>query len=224
VFAPGCTQQSVFEAVQPLCVSVLDGYNVSIFAYGQVRLPLPPLATRTPLAILLPSYFHPFTHPFSRSSFHFPLTRLSFTFLLPPHPTPPHPTPQTGSGKTFTIEGTPTDRGVSPRAVAELFRIVDSPDMSDWTYSVSLSMLEIYNETIRDLLDANGKPPSGAANSGAMGKVSTKEKAATLDVRQTSEGNVVPGLTEVAVNEAEQVTLSSLYLSSTAISVVSVVL
>ena len=32
VFAPGSTQEEVFEAVQPLCVSVLDGFNVCIFA------------------------------------------------------------------------------------------------------------------------------------------------------------------------------------------------
>jgi hypothetical protein len=32
VFSPGSTQAEVFEAVQPLVVSVLDGYNVCIFA------------------------------------------------------------------------------------------------------------------------------------------------------------------------------------------------
>lgn len=35
VFAPDATQESVFESVQPLCVSVLDGYNVCIFACKQ---------------------------------------------------------------------------------------------------------------------------------------------------------------------------------------------
>ena len=32
VFSPGSAQEQVFEAVQPLCVSVLDGYNACIFA------------------------------------------------------------------------------------------------------------------------------------------------------------------------------------------------
>lgn len=32
VFGQQSTQSEVFEAVQPLCVSVLDGYNVCIFA------------------------------------------------------------------------------------------------------------------------------------------------------------------------------------------------
>jgi kinesin family protein C2/C3 len=35
VFTPASSQSQVFEHVQPLCVSVLDGYNVCIFAYGQ---------------------------------------------------------------------------------------------------------------------------------------------------------------------------------------------
>jgi kinesin family protein C2/C3 len=35
VFGQQSSQEEVFEAVQPLCVSVLDGYNVCIFAYGQ---------------------------------------------------------------------------------------------------------------------------------------------------------------------------------------------
>jgi len=34
VFSPSSTQDDVFQFVQPLCVSVLDGYNVCIFAYG----------------------------------------------------------------------------------------------------------------------------------------------------------------------------------------------
>jgi Kinesin motor domain len=50
---------------------------------------------------------------------------------------------------------------------------------------MTFSMLEIYNESINDLLDST--PTS-------FGK--EREK---LDIRQTPEGNVVPGLTEVTV-------------------------
>lgn len=35
VFAQNSSQEEVFSSVQPLCVSVLDGYNICIFAYGQ---------------------------------------------------------------------------------------------------------------------------------------------------------------------------------------------
>jgi hypothetical protein len=38
VFKPTSAQDEVFQFVQPLCVSVLDGYNVCIFAYGQTVL------------------------------------------------------------------------------------------------------------------------------------------------------------------------------------------
>ena len=61
---------------------------------------------------------------------------------------------QTGSGKTFTMEGTPENRGVNYRALEELFR--SSKEMSSMKrYDFSVSMLEVYNEKIRDLLVEN---------------------------------------------------------------------
>ena len=61
-----------------------------------------------------------------------------------------------------------------------------------------MSMLEIYNETIRDLLDSN----NGAAGSSSFGAGVGK-----LEVRQTSEGNVVPGLTEAMVRDCVPCTM-----------------
>ncbi len=55
---------------------------------------------------------------------------------------------QTGSGKTHTMEGPPSDRGVYFRALSELFH--GKP--ADVELGVKLSMLEIYNETLIDLL------------------------------------------------------------------------
>jgi kinesin family protein C2/C3 len=92
-----------------------------------------------------------------------------------------------GSGKTFTMEGYGANIGVSPRAINELFHQIEGVKESS-TYSLSLSMLEIYNETIRDLLDSS--------------KATNKDK---LDIRQTPEGNVVQGLTEIAITSYEQV-------------------
>ena len=50
---------------------------------------------------------------------------------------------QTGSGKTFTIYGNERDPGLTPRGVAELFRIINR-DGGKYTFSVSVYMLELY--------------------------------------------------------------------------------
>ena len=89
----------VFAETLPVVKSVLDGYNVCIFAYGQ-----------------------------------------------------------TGTGKTFTMEGTPENRGVNYRALEELFK--SSIERSSMIrYEFSVSMLEVYNEKIRDLLIENSDQP-----------------------------------------------------------------
>lgn len=82
----------VFVDASPMVVSVLDGYNVCIFAYGQ-----------------------------------------------------------TGTGKTFTMEGTEDNRGVNYRTLEELFKIARERSET-FSYSISVSVLEVYNEQIRDLL------------------------------------------------------------------------
>ncbi|KAF9625457.1 hypothetical protein IFM89_023052 [Coptis chinensis] len=58
---------------------------------------------------------------------------------------------QTGTGKTFTMEGTPESRGVHYRTLEELFRISEERSCT-MKYDLSVSMLEVYNEKIRDLL------------------------------------------------------------------------
>jgi kinesin family member 5 len=62
---------------------------------------------------------------------------------------------QTSSGKTFTMQGdfdSEKMRGVIPRIVSKAFQqIKDSPDTIEFT--VKLSMVEIYNEKLRDLLN-----------------------------------------------------------------------
>ncbi|XP_053484194.1 kinesin-like protein KIF9 isoform X2 [Ictalurus furcatus] len=60
---------------------------------------------------------------------------------------------QTGAGKTFTMTGATESykqRGIIPRAIQEVFHEIDN--RVDHTFSVHLSFLEIYNETLVDLL------------------------------------------------------------------------
>lgn len=55
---------------------------------------------------------------------------------------------QTGSGKTHTMIGSTRNRGVGPQAVSDIFRVLSKRRC--WT--VEVSVLEIYNEKVRDLL------------------------------------------------------------------------
>ncbi|XVF05601.1 hypothetical protein REPUB_Repub05bG0186900 [Reevesia pubescens] len=99
VFGPSSQQKELFDvAVSPIVNEVLEGYNCTIFAYGQ-----------------------------------------------------------TGTGKTYTMEGGarkkngefPTDAGVIPRAVKQIFDILEAQSAE---YSMKVTFLELYNEEITDLL------------------------------------------------------------------------
>ncbi|XP_047454577.1 kinesin-like protein KIFC3 [Mugil cephalus] len=97
VFHPQATQEEVFQEIEPLVTSCIDGYHVCIFAYGQ-----------------------------------------------------------TGSGKTHTMEGSVENPGINQRALKHLFsEIEERKDM--WSYTVTVSSVEIYNEVLRDLLSKDGE-------------------------------------------------------------------
>ncbi|KAM6600361.1 hypothetical protein CsatA_019970 [Cannabis sativa] len=131
VFCPQTDQADVFKDTAPFATSVLDGYNVCIFAYGQ-----------------------------------------------------------TGTGKTFTMEGTEKDRGVNFRILEELFHIIRERQKL-YRYTVSVSVLEVYNEQIRDLLGSGNQ-------AGATAK--------RLEIRQVGEGiHHVPGLVEANVSNMSEV-------------------
>ncbi|CAN0082747.1 unnamed protein product, partial [Hapterophycus canaliculatus] len=95
VFGLEARQETVYAEVSPIVVSVLDGYNACIFAYGQ-----------------------------------------------------------TGTGKTYTMMGPPADRGVNARALEDLFAR-SSARRGEVDDAITISILEIYNEHIRDLLIDN---------------------------------------------------------------------
>ncbi|CAM8879294.1 unnamed protein product [Rhodiola kirilowii] len=127
VYTPKDDQVDVFADASPLVVSVLDGYNVCIFAYGQ-----------------------------------------------------------TGTGKTFTMEGPPNNRGVNYRTVEHLFEIArERSEM--FSYDICVSVLEVYNEQLRDLL-------------------ATSTSSKRLEIKQGSEGSHhVPGIVEAKVESISEV-------------------
>lgn len=63
---------------------------------------------------------------------------------------------QTGSGKTHTMQGMRDQmRGIIPRAIEQVGKYKVVLEEDGWAYDMKVSMLEIYNETIRDLLREN---------------------------------------------------------------------
>lgn len=62
----------------------------------------------------------------------------------------------TGAGKTFTMLGTVENPGVMVLAIKDLFSKIRQRSY-DGNHSVQLSYLEVYNETVRDLLSP-GRP------------------------------------------------------------------
>ncbi|WCJ28250.1 ATP binding microtubule motor family protein [Euphorbia peplus] len=99
VFGPKSQQRSIYDqAIAPIVNEVLDGFNCTVFAYGQ-----------------------------------------------------------TGTGKTYTMEGgmrnkggdLPAEAGVIPRAVRHIF---DTLEAQNADYSMKVTFLELYNEEITDLL------------------------------------------------------------------------
>lgn len=101
---------------------------------------------------------------------------------------------QTGSGKTYTMDGTESDRGVIHRTFETLFQTVEERK-GLVEYAVEMSMLEIYNETIRDLF----APPVDPK------QLPQHQVRRKLEVRQGQHGLHVPGLEQVSIDNLELV-------------------
>ncbi|XP_057192364.1 kinesin-like protein kif7 [Triplophysa rosa] len=98
---------------------------------------------------------------------------------------------QTGSGKTYTIGEADIsalredEQGIIPRAVAEIFKLLDENDLID--FSVRVSYIEVYKEVFRDLLE-----------------VETASK--DIHIREDEKGNVVLcGVKECEVEGLDEV-------------------
>ncbi|KAM1109134.1 hypothetical protein EV1_008676 [Malus domestica] len=147
VFGPNAQQRDLYDqAVIPIVHEVLEGFNCTIFAYGQ-----------------------------------------------------------TGTGKTYTMEGEfkraktgpngelPPEAGVIPRAVQQIF---DTLEGQNAEYSVKVTFLELYNEEITDLLAPE-----------ELNRVSLEDKQKKqLPLMEDGKGGVlVRGLEEEIVTSANEI-------------------
>ena len=146
---------------------------------------------------------------------------------------------QTGSGKTFTMLGPQleapqasetmqmehaSDRGVVLRSSEMLFSEFSKLEAEGWTFSASLSVVEIHNERFHDLLSggpgasappapfvtARGSSGSGSVRKGSSGRSSSipapPSSSSSPELRLGADGKAfVAGLTEQPVGSPEAV-------------------
>ena len=116
---------------------------------------------------------------------------------------------QTGSGKTYTMTGTPDEPGVIPCAVADVFAMIREDPSREFLLRVSY--LEIYNETLRDLLaepespsSAPGTPRSGSSSaSRARGPRIVEERGRVMLTNLHEEIVTTPGAVLAALERGE---------------------
>jgi len=111
---------------------------------------------------------------------------------------------QTGSGKTHTmIGGSGEHAGLIPRSITKILAESRRMNAEGWQYTLEASFLEIYNESIKDLLLSGGapKPNKGFSAAGA-----SAGSASSLSVVHHDNGTTeVPGLTRVPVHCADDI-------------------
>ncbi|XP_039056763.1 kinesin-like protein KIN-5B isoform X2 [Hibiscus syriacus] len=142
VFGPKSQQRTIYDqAIAPIVNEVLDGFNCTVFAYGQ-----------------------------------------------------------TGTGKTYTMEGgmrnmggdLPAEAGVIPRAVRQIF---DTLEAQNADYSMKVTFLELYNEEITDLLAPDESP-----------RYAEDRQRKPISLMEDGKGSVIMrGLEEEAVYSANEI-------------------
>ena len=96
---------------------------------------------------------------------------------------------QTGSGKSYSMVGYGANKGIIPISCDEIFKRIEENKQPDKLYEVQVSMLEIYNEKVQDLLIRPDKRPQGG-----------------LKIRESKVlGIFVEGLTKYPVTSYEEI-------------------
>ena len=96
---------------------------------------------------------------------------------------------QTGSGKSYSMVGYGANKGIIPISCDEIFKRIEENKQPDKFYEVQVSMLEIYNEKVQDLLIRPDKRPQGG-----------------LKIRESKVlGIFVEGLTKYPVTSYEEI-------------------
>eukprot|EP01050_Picozoa_sp_SAG11_P023588 SAG11_NODE_4780_length_1768_cov_1.588376_1_plen_447_part_10 len=109
---------------------------------------------------------------------------------------------QTGAGKTFTMSGGSTNykqRGITPRCIQHIFREIEK--RPEYAFGVRVSYVEIYNETMYDLLATAEDAPADAGQS-------------DLNIVEDRNGIAVKGLTHL-IATSEQEALNFLFEGET---------
>uniref|UniRef100_A0A8H7Y5S6 Kinesin motor domain-containing protein n=1 Tax=Psilocybe cubensis TaxID=181762 RepID=A0A8H7Y5S6_PSICU len=151
VFGPEATQSMVFhDVVAPMVKEVTEGYNCTVFAYGQ-----------------------------------------------------------TGTGKTYTMQGELAPSPVGGPAVSAgiiprvLFRLFHELEKAHTDFIVKISYIELYNEELRDLLAAELSAPSTLTQ--PMGKdAKGGEQKLNIFDDVNKRGVIIQGLEEIPVKDSKQ--------------------
>lgn len=93
----------------------------------------------------------------------------------------------TGSGKTYTMNGLDTDLGVIPQTIKYLSGLKENA--SGWSWSLALSMYEIYNNKIYDLIDSSKTKPVIVDSIENLNKIQATIDTNLLDVWYTYVNN-----------------------------------
>eukprot|EP01084_Bolivina_argentea_P260514 439972_1 len=112
---------------------------------------------------------------------------------------------QTGSGKTYTMEGPSDNPGVNLRALKYLFKIQEERS-PQFQYKIKLSVFEIYNEKINDLITGAEEVLNPSSKKKKKKEKKNKKDGVKFKVRHLPDGSVeVEGLTKVLVSSESDI-------------------